>query len=683
MSRQYKIIRDSVHGDILLENKYLKIIDTLEFQRLRRIKQLSVASMVFPGAEHTRFSHSIGTFYVMGKIIEHFDKIFFELKIPKINEKDKEVALLSALLHDIGHGPFSHAFESVLISQSNDPLKHEDMSIEIILNSESNINKLLIEEFGKEIPKLVSDTIRKKQNIKNQTIKKGKVEIVSNEPDLQFVISSLISSQLDADRMDYLIRDAMFTGVKFGNIDLSRLIEGLTLSIKENKYCVCVNEKYIPDIESYLAGRYQMHREVYFHDFKCEMELIIKQILLRAKTLFKKKLLETRTIPESMITLFNGDRLSLDEYIGLDDTVIYALFHMWKLSDDIELSSLCNSILTRGKFRKILNNLRDDEFDEISNFKKEFIDILEKYKIEEKDFNEMSYFLEIEDKVDAYKGKKDNIYVVNRYSILEDFQKVSKLIKDDIKETKKGIFMDINLFKILYSEYDESLYEDIEELIKKYDSRNHIEIEAKYIIKDEKIFNKIQEVVKERGYKITDKKEKEQVDTYYDTEEFKLKDNTKTLRIRECDGNIFCTIKLPVGANDENDSNNHRYEYEKVGKSREIGEYKDHINEYLGLELNDIDNLGKKLIIKNTRKKYIIDNDGDSDVKFEMVLDKVTYINEGNQNEKEELQVEIELKSDYIDRIRLKMLTDALENKIKEIEVNTKSKYERGLELTQ
>lgn len=675
MSRKYKIIRDAVHGDIILENKYLKVIDTLEFQRLRRIKQLSVGNMVFPGAEHTRFSHSIGTFYVMERIIQHFDKIFSELNIPIINDNDKDVALLSALLHDIGHGPFSHSFESVHTSQSGEKISHEDMSIEIILNRESGINKVLIQEFGENMPELVADTIQKKASIK-----KGELNGIKNKLDIQFVISSLISGQLDADRMDYLLRDAMFTGVKFGNIDLSRLIEGLTLSIRDNQYSVCVNEKYIPDIESYLSGRYQMHREVYLHDFKCEMELIIKQILLRAKILFKEGLLETDYLPKAIITLFRGEKLSVNEYITLDDTILYSLFHIWRLSDDVELASLCNSILTRSKFKKVL--VINDESKEIGNFKDEFTNILDKYGIQDIDFNDMSYFLEIKDDVKAYKGTKDNIYVVNRYSILEDFQKVSNLIKDDIKETKRGIFMDLELFKKVYKYKCDNLYTEVEELIKKYDSRNHIEIEAKYIIQDEKIFEEIKNIVRKQGYIISERKEKNQIDSYYDTEKFILRDNLKTLRIREIKDEFSCTIKLPVGEKNENDSNNKRYEYDEKGNTRELSAYRNHISNHLNLDIKEIDTLQKMLVVKNNREKYTISNNGDSSVEFEMVLDKVRYENVKNNMKFEEIQVEIELKSDYFHRVCLKRLTDELEGSISEIEINTKSKYERGLELT-
>ena len=107
-----KIIRDVVHGDIFIEDRFVSVIDTKEFQRLRRIKQLSVANMVFPGAEHTRFAHCIGTFHVMRQIIEHFEPLFQKCGI-EIEEADKNAALVAALLHDIGHGPYSHAFEGV------------------------------------------------------------------------------------------------------------------------------------------------------------------------------------------------------------------------------------------------------------------------------------------------------------------------------------------------------------------------------------------------------------------------------------------------------------------------------------------------------------------------------------------------------------------------------------------
>lgn len=675
MSRKYKVIRDSLHGDIIVEKKFLKIIDTKEFQRLRRIKQLSVGNMVFPGAEHTRFSHSIGTFFVMKKIIEHFDRVFAEMHIEPINEEEKDVALAAALLHDIGHGPFSHAFESILTSQCKEPVSHEEMSVEIILNSSSSVNKVLIEEFGSEFPAKVSDMIKKKKQNKNENIKNE-----TDKPNLDFVLSSLISGQIDADRMDYLLRDSMFSGVKFGNIDIDRLVEGLSLGIRENEYCVCINEKYVPDVENYLSGRYQMHKEVYLHDFKKEMELIINKILLKAKDLFKMKKLNEESLPDALISLFNGEKLSIEDYVSLDDTILYSLFYQWKNVDDYELSSLCRCLLERIKFKKILVDEKNTGIAE--DFKQEFKKILSRYDVGDVDFNSASYYLEDKNDLGVYKVIKDNIFVINKFGILQDLSKVSKLISPDIQERKTVIFINLDIFKECYKEKPE-LCKEVESLINQYDSRNNIEIEAKYIIEDESIFDEVLERIKNNnGYSVVEDSEKEQIDTYYDTLDFLLKKQECTLRIRELKDKYYCTIKLPTKSFEEKNDHSKRFEYENSILKPEITLCEEYIKRYLSQYVSEIKDLHSQLKVINKRRKFII-TEGDNSIRFEMVLDRVTYKNLKTKKEKEELQVEIELKSDYIHSVRLKMLTNMLERKTKGLTKNLNSKYDRGIELTQ
>lgn len=160
-----KIIRDAVHGDIFVEDKFLKIIDTPEFQRMRRIKQLSVANIVFPSADHTRFSHSLGCFYVMKQIIAHFDSIFGKMGI-EVSKQDKDIALLAALLHDIGHGPFSHAFEDIH-PKGAAQVSHETWTSRIITCHSGTIYKQIEETFGKGTAEKVSELIEKQRRVKS------------------------------------------------------------------------------------------------------------------------------------------------------------------------------------------------------------------------------------------------------------------------------------------------------------------------------------------------------------------------------------------------------------------------------------------------------------------------------------------------------------------------------------
>lgn len=321
-----KTIRDPIHGDIFFPNKFLAIIDTPEFQRLRRIHQLSVAYLIFPGAEHTRFSHSIGTYYVMQKIIEHFKPIMKSINL-ELNERDVNLALAVALLHDVGHGPFSHAFEDAI--PNND--SHEEWTIKIITNDDSNINRVLKKNFDEKFPKDLADIIGKERLVKKDGIKpKPSSDDAADTIDLFFILTALISSQLDADRMDYLLRDTKYTGVTFGNIDIERLISAMTLTVNKDNYYVCIIDKYLTDVENYLLARYYMHKEVYLHDVKCEMEIVIKKILERAIQVYcNGNNMAIDTIPGPLLKLFKGEEISIEEYISLDDNIMLSTFSKW------------------------------------------------------------------------------------------------------------------------------------------------------------------------------------------------------------------------------------------------------------------------------------------------------------------------------------------------------------------
>ena len=193
-----KMIRDAVHGDIFIPKKYLDIVNCRAFQRLRRIRQLATADYIFPEAVHTRFAHSLGTFHIMTLLMDHFCEIFKNLHIA-INNEEKDAILVAALLHDIGHGPYSHAYETL----DSAGKKHEDWTIEIIQN-DPELKEILKNNFGYDFyTKVISCITHKNYNKNSESIT------------LTYVMSELISSNLDADRMDYLMRDSQNTGEKY------------------------------------------------------------------------------------------------------------------------------------------------------------------------------------------------------------------------------------------------------------------------------------------------------------------------------------------------------------------------------------------------------------------------------------------------------------------------------------
>jgi len=665
-----KIIRDSIHGDIFVPERYLKIIDTPEFQRLRRIKQLSVANEVFPSADHSRFSHSLGTFYVMNLMIDHFEKDFQKIGI-EIPKKDKEVALLAALLHDVGHGPFSHAFENIHpVKEKN--ISHEEWTTRIIKDEKSSINKVIIEYFGDDVPENIADLIRKQRNVKKgETYKLESIDLFS-------VISSLISSQLDADRLDYLFRDSFYAGVTFGSIDISRIISSLQITVYNNRYYVCVPEKFLQDIEAYILARYQMQKVVYYHDFKIQMEQLIKRIFNKAYELFHKNRLEF--CPHAIKMLFRESSLSVSDYVRLDDSTFICAFQEWALSGDSILSELCNVFLNRQKSDKI--NALDNSDPILIKFKGDICKIFDNYNYHIDNLINEYFWIESKTGFSAYKLKKDNIWILKTNGLVADLAQTSNIIKvsqdKEIiwEDNRKVIYINYNILRKAHISNIENLIKDLKYLVLNYDIRKTIEIEKKYHFNDKSIFNKVADYIENHiNYQIVSEIEKEQIDFYYDTPNGDLKKCNSTLRIRQKGNKYELTIKKPVIDYTDSNDQNQRFEFQKEIKENSLKDEQDFIFEHLDFLIKST-SLELNLIIRNKRKPFKLKNNS---IEFEMVFDQVTY---ENSNEKcEDFQIEVELKSDYQHRVNLKMLTDDIEKNVSGLISCKTSKYLRGLEL--
>lgn len=255
---KYKIIvNDPIHevmdfgSDTKFRDTMKLVIDSVEFQRLRRISQLGLASFVFPGATHTRFSHALGAAYLANTVLEHL--IEQEVEFERDVSKYKQSVIISTLLHDIGHGPFSHSFEKVLKELFKKKLSidipmHEDWTHEIICNSKSSIRKSLLSA-GLN-PKLVASPFEESSKV--------------NYPAF---LKQIVSSQIDVDRMDYLVRDSHFAGVSIGKIDLHYLINCLHIirHSKNKPLSLGITTKGVKTYEAYAIARQMMNRSVYFH----------------------------------------------------------------------------------------------------------------------------------------------------------------------------------------------------------------------------------------------------------------------------------------------------------------------------------------------------------------------------------------------------------------------------------
>ncbi|WP_099360859.1 HD domain-containing protein [Fredinandcohnia onubensis] len=308
-----KVFKDPVHRYVHVQDKVIwELVATSEFQRLRRIRQLGTTYFTFHGAEHSRFNHSLGVYEIVRRII---DDVFRER--PLLNDEERLLCLCAALLHDLGHGPFSHSFEKVF------HYDHEEFTQAIIVG-DTEVNRVL-KQVGDDFPKKVAEVIAK--TYKNK------------------LVVSLISSQIDADRMDYLLRDAYYTGVSYGNFDMERILR--VMRPQEDQ--VVFKSSGMHAVEDYIMSRYQMYWQVYFHPVTRSAEVILTKILHRAKHLYKEHY-EFKTAPVHLISIFE-EKLTLQDYVKLDEAIFTFYFQVWQDEDDEILSDLCRRFLDRNLFK--------------------------------------------------------------------------------------------------------------------------------------------------------------------------------------------------------------------------------------------------------------------------------------------------------------------------------------------
>ena len=315
------VLRDPIHGYIHIDREViLKIVQSKEFQRLRRIKQLGPVSYVFPGANHTRFEHNLGVYELTRRICAIFNQKYVS-QTPGDGLWDPDETLLaecSGLLHDVGHGPYSHTFEHLFDTN------HERIGQSIILSPNTEINQAL-REVSPNFPDLVASVIAK------------------TYPNEQVV--KMISSQADADRMDYLQRDAYFTGVSYGSFDLSRILR----VIRPYADGICFTNNGMHAVEDYIVSRYQMYQQVYFHRVGRSMEAILHHLLQRARLIYQKGQLQVTPA----LAHFLADNWNLNDYLALNDGVMETNFSLWTESSDPILADLAQSYLFRQPFASV------------------------------------------------------------------------------------------------------------------------------------------------------------------------------------------------------------------------------------------------------------------------------------------------------------------------------------------
>jgi len=320
--KSQKILNDPVYGFITIPSELIfAIIDHPYFQRLRRIRQLGLTDFVYPGALHTRFHHALGAMHLMSITLDNL-----RIKGTAISEEEYEAALLAILLHDIGHGPFSHALEYSLLQG----IPHEELSLLTI--------ELLNEEFGGQLDLAL--------------------QIFKNQYDKKF-FHQLVSSQLDIDRLDYLQRDCFFTGVSEGTIGADRIIK--MMAVKDDQ--LVIEEKGIYSIENFLSARRLMYWQVYLHKTTVSAEKMLINLIQRAKKLAQagRTFYVTEELAyfmgrEVSLADFKTDSSVLKKFLQLDDFDIWGAIKLWKNDSDYVLKNISSMFLTRNLFKiKLVN----------------------------------------------------------------------------------------------------------------------------------------------------------------------------------------------------------------------------------------------------------------------------------------------------------------------------------------
>lgn len=326
-----KIINDPLYGFINIPSELVfDVIETPIFQRLRRINQMGLADFVYPGALHTRFHHALGAMHLMGRTLDNLRE-----KGHEITSQEYEAALLAILLHDVGHGPFSHSMENVLIKNIN----HEEFSLMLMKKINKSFNGALVLA----------------------------IEMFTNQYSRPFFYQ-LISSQLDVDRLDYLNRDSFFTGVSEGTIGAERIIKLFDI-IDDN---IVVEEKGIYSVENFLNARRLMYWQVYLHKTGLAADKMLVKIIKRARFLAKKS--SSMLIPHSSINHYLKDNIThqdlienpdrLDNFSSLDDHDIWFAVKFWQHNDDKILSFLSKSFINRRLFKIKLSNTKQTKFNQ-------------------------------------------------------------------------------------------------------------------------------------------------------------------------------------------------------------------------------------------------------------------------------------------------------------------------------
>ncbi|TBV26693.1 phosphohydrolase [Meridianimaribacter sp. CL38] len=378
-----KIFNDPIYGFITIPNSLIfDLIEHRYFQRLRRITQMGMSYLVYPGAHHTRFHHAIGCMHLMQKAVN-----VLRFKGVTISKEEEDALYIAILLHDIGHGPFSHAMEHSIVNG----VSHEDISL------------LFMEQLNEEFNSSLTLAI---------AIFKGNYS--------RKFLCQLISGQLDMDRSDYLKRDSFYTGVAEGNINSERLIT--MLNVVED--VLVVEEKGIYSVEKFLVARRFMYWQVYLHKTSLAAEQLLMKVLSRAKELTNKGVHLQASEPlqyflKNEISLDDFNKDTLEAFSRLDDYDIVSAMKTWQFHEDFVLRNLCEMIINRDLLKVKIKNKRIKK----DVLQKHTQNLMNKHSISKDEAEYFVFYGEISNQ--AYNAKKQGINILQKNGKIVDIAKVS------------------------------------------------------------------------------------------------------------------------------------------------------------------------------------------------------------------------------------------------------------------
>lgn len=321
------LLRDPVHGLVRFEGRAGRVVTALlearEVQRLRRVRQLGLASLVYPGGEHSRFAHAVGTAHVMSRLLARIEECSGDLPTDaRVDAEAADDAIAAAMLHDLGHGPFSHLYEEVIPNARH----HEAFTKDLIRDDATEVHRAL-EGLSAGMAERVASLLEGRYRLR--------------------YLSRAVSSVLDVDRMDYLLRDSHMTGVRYGLYDLDWLLRALSFAQVGGEQVLAVEgRKGLSSVEAFFIGRYSMYQQVYHHKGTRAAEVLVRALFSRLVTLVRSGRAPAE-LPRAVRAACLGEPVALGDYVQLDDAILLAAMDAWTRSNDAHLRDLALRVRER------------------------------------------------------------------------------------------------------------------------------------------------------------------------------------------------------------------------------------------------------------------------------------------------------------------------------------------------